>query len=87
LNERRHQIIGMTWDNAGRKLNEDYKCARERLSGVKGDDILWLSCEYKKKKEKLAAKMKMSLEELGSVELIKIKTTVVLTAVSLMGQW
>ncbi len=75
---------------AKEQLRDAFTDATEGLNNKIKDDILRhnkLSSEYREKRKKLDRKLEMSLAEEKSIGLIKLKTTVVFTSVSLMGQW
>jgi hypothetical protein len=75
---------------AKEKLKEDFVDATEGLNTkIKISSLRYseLSREYREKTKKLHEKLETSLAEAKSIDLIKLKTTVVLTSVSLMGQW
>ncbi len=72
------------------EFERSYKRATDGLDS--DNEEYWLRYdklhrEYKVKKEIFDANMEKSLAEVEPIELIKLKTTVVFTSVSLMGQW
>jgi hypothetical protein len=77
-------------EQAKEQLRDAFVDATEGLNNKIKDDILRhnkLSSEYREKRKKLDRKLEMSLAEEKSIGLVKLKTTVVFTSVSLMGQW